>query len=95
MHVWSVETVVPVWVSYATDEHVTEVGSVRDDESVAYESAHSAGVHGHAVQAKASRIERASREPPVGGVGDDDDTDDVLAPVAGRSVIVSPQAGQP
>jgi hypothetical protein len=76
-----------------TDENGVEVGSAPL--SVTYESAYSAGVHGHAVQANASRIDRASREPPADDLWDDDDTGDVMPPAVGRSVIDSPQVGQP
>jgi hypothetical protein len=78
---------------YVTDENGAEVESVRP--SVTYESAHSAGVHGHAAQANASRTDRASREPPADDLWDVDDTGDVISPAVGRSVIDSPQVGQP
>ena len=70
------------------------MGSARDDSSVASENAHPVGVYGHAAQAKASRTDRASREPPADGMRDVDDTGDVLASVSGRSVMSSVHVGQ-
>jgi len=58
-----------------------------------YSSAHSPGVYGHAVQAKASRTDRAMIESSADESRDTDDTGDVSARV-GRSVIVSSQTGQ-
>ncbi|WP_302081985.1 hypothetical protein [Salinibaculum rarum] len=81
-------------VRYATDKNGgAEVGSAHV--SVAAASARSVGVHGHVAQANASRTDPASSEPPADRLWDDDDTGGVISPAAGRSVIDSPQVGQP